>query len=98
MKNPMRLSRWLMWAAAAGVTLAASFVAGFSWGFPGSAWHRMAAAAACGIVALLLIGMVAQVAADCRAIRRHEESELRREIERNAERYEQSSREGLRER
>ena len=95
MNNPLRLRWWLFWAVCSGLLLSASFVCGFTWGFPEEPMHRMAAAGACGVVALMLIGMVAQVAADWRAIRRRERAELRQEIARH---YPESTREGLRER
>ncbi len=94
MNNPMRLRWWLFWLICAVLLLAASFACGFTYGFPNEQWHRLGAAAVCGLVALMLIGMVAQVAADWRAIRRRERAELQQEIER----YLDHSKEGLRER
>ena len=98
MKNPMSFTRWIFWAVCCALLLAASFVCGFTWGFPDSAWHQAGAAAGCAVVALMLVGLVAQVAADWRTIREREESELRREVERNAARAAEGIREGLRER
>ena len=95
MKNPLRIRWWLFWVGCAALLLAASFACGFTWGFPDERWHRLGAAAGCGMVALMLIGMAAQVAADWRAIRRREQAELQQEIARH---YAESTREGLRER
>jgi hypothetical protein len=96
----MSLGRWIFWAACVALLFAASFLYGVTWGFPHNLWRQVGASAGCAVVTLMLVGLVSQVAADWREMKRRDESELQGEIKRHeAQRqYTESSREGLRER
>ena len=77
------LRRWGLFAALGALLAAAGFFFGWTWGFPDSALHQVAASALCVLALLMLLELAHRVRRDLRAMR--ERAELAREVRRHAD-------------
>lgn len=74
---------WGIRAALIAALGAASFAFGWTWGFPDSTLHQVAAAGGTGIACLLLVEIARRARADWRAMREREQSEILAEVKRH---------------